>query len=323
MKCLVLGGGGFMGSHLSRALLEQGHGVRIFERPNLKPAEALPHDKALEWLEGDFLNEEDVGQAVAGCEIIFHLISTTLPKSSNDNPVYDVESNLIGTLHMLEAARNAGVRKVLFASSGGTVYGIPREVPIKESHPTDPVCSYGIGKLAIEKYLHLYHALHGLDYCVLRIGNPFGEGQRPTAAQGAIAVFLNKARHGEVIEVWGDGTVCRDYIYVGDVVRAFLKTMSYSGEHRLFNIGSGEGRSLNDLIAAIASLVGRPVTRKYLPGRSFDVPTNVLDISRAKTFLGWRPETLFRDGLSRTLKWLDDQRRDPELDAVPLGRLAE
>lgn len=305
MKCLVLGGGGFMGSHLSRALLEQGHAVSIFERPNLKPVETFPPHKNLEWMEGDFLNEEDVTRAVAGCEIIFHLISTTLPKSSNDNPVYDAESNLVGTLHMLEAARKAGVRKVIFSSSGGTVYGVPKEVPIKESHPTDPVCAYGISKLAIEKYLHLYHALHGLDYCVLRIGNPYGEGQRPTASQGAVAVFLNKALHGEVIEIWGDGTVTRDYIYVRDVVQAFLKAMACPGEPRLFNIGSGEGRSLNDLIGAIESLVRRPVARRYLPARAFDVPTNILDISKAKAFLGWQPETSFHDGLSRAFKWLE------------------
>lgn len=309
MKCLVLGGGGFMGSHLSKALLEQGHAVRIFERLNLKPVEVFPDCKDLEWLEGDFLNVEDVGRAVAECEIIFHLISTTLPRSSNDNPVYDVESNLVSTLHMLEAARKAGVRKVLFASSGGTVYGIPKQVPIKESHPTDPVCSYGISKLAIEKYLHLYHALHGLDYCVLRIGNPYGEGQRPTAAQGAVAVFLDKALNDEAIEIWGNGTVTRDYIYVGDVVQAFLKAMTYCGEHRIFNIGSGEGRSLNDLIGAIESLVGRPVTQRCLPGRSFDVPTNILDISRAKAFLGWQSKTPFYAGLSQTFKWLENHRQ--------------
>lgn len=309
MKCLVLGGGGFIGSHLSKALLEQGHAVRIFERLNLKPVEVFPDCKDLEWLEGDFLNVEDVGRAVAECEIIFHLISTTLPRSSNDNPVYDVESNLVSTLHMLEAARKAGVRKVLFASSGGTVYGIPKQVPIKESHPTDPVCSYGISKLAIEKYLHLYHALHGLDYCVLRIGNPYGEGQRPTAAQGAVAVFLDKALNDEAIEIWGNGTVTRDYIYVGDVVQAFLKAMTYCGEHQIFNIGSGEGRSLNDLIGAIESLVGRPVAQRCLPGRSFDVPTNILDISRAKAFLGWQSKTPFYAGLSQTFKWLENHRQ--------------
>jgi UDP-glucose 4-epimerase len=309
MKCLVLGGGGFIGSHLSKALLEQGHAVRIFERPSLKPVEVFPDCKDLEWLEGDFLNERDIGKAVAGCEIIFHLISTTLPRSSNDNPVYDVESNLVSTLHMLESARKAGVRKVLFPSSGGTVYGIPKEIPIKECHPTDPVCSYGIGKLAIEKYLHLYHALHGLDYCVLRIGNPYGEGQRPTAAQGAVAVFLDRALNDEVIEIWGDGTVTRDYLYVGDVVQAFLNAMTYCGEHRIFNIGAGEGRSMNDLIGAIESLVRRPVTRRFLPGRPFDVPTNILDISRAKAFLGWQSKTPFYAGLSQTFDWLENRKR--------------
>jgi len=312
MKCLVLGGGGFMGSHLSKALLEQGHAVRIFERPNLKPVQVLPDGKDVEWVEGDFLNEEDMIRAVAGCPIIFHLISTTLPKSSNDNPVYDVESNLVGTLHMLEAARKAGVRKVLFASSGGTVYGIPREVPITESHPTDPVCAYGVSKLAIEKYLHLYHTLHGLDYCALRIGNPYGEGQRPAASQGAVAVFLNQALNNEVIEIWGDGTVTRDFIYVGDVTSAFLKAMTYSGEHRVFNVGAGEGRSLNQLLGAIESLVGRPVARRYLPARGFDVPTNVLDIARARAFLDWQPETPFHDGLMRTFKWLENRKRHPE-----------
>lgn len=304
MKCLVLGGGGFMGSHLSRALLEQGHAVRIFDRSNLTPAEPPPPRKDCEWLEGDFLNEGDVVRAIAGCEIVYHLISTTLPKSSNDNPVYDAESNLVSTLRMLEAARRAGVRKVIFASSGGTVYGVPREVPITELHPTEPICAYGVSKLATEKYLHIYHALHGLDYCVLRIANPYGEGQRPVASQGAVTVFLNKALNDEVIEIWGDGTVTRDYLYVGDVVSAFLKAMTHAGGHRLFNIGAGEGRSLNELVAAIESVLGRPVARRHLPARAFDVPTNVLDISRAEAHLAWRPQTAFAEGLSRTCAWL-------------------
>ncbi len=312
MKCLVLGGGGFIGSHLSKALLEQNHAVRIFERPNLKPARTLPGGGNLEWLEGDFLNRKDIAQAVAGCEVIFHLISTTISNSSNDNPVYDVESNLVSTLHLLEAARLAGVRQVIFASSGGTVYGIPREVPIKETHPTDPVCSYGISKLAIEKYLHLYHAMHGLDYRILRIGNPYGEGQRTRASQGAVAVFLYKALNDEAIEIWGDGSVTRDYIYIGDVVQAFLKVMHSCCEHRCFNIGAGAGRSLNELIGAIESLLGRTLTRRFSPARAFDVPTNVLDIARAKAFLDWQPQTSFYEGLSQTFKWLAQRQGDSE-----------
>lgn len=303
MRCLVLGGGGFLGPHLSQALLGQGHTVRIFERPNLRRDVALSKNPNIEFIEGDFVNEQDVTNAVPGCDVIFHLISTTVPKSSNDNPVYDIESNVIGTLHLLRSAVKNEVRKILFASSGGTVYGVPKEVPISESHPTDPVCSYAIGKLAVEKYLYLYHALYGLDYCALRIANAYGEGQRPFGSQGAVAVFLKKAMNDEVIEIWGDGKVVRDYIYVGDVIDAFLRAMSYEGEHRLFNVGAGEGRSINELLSTIESLIGRPVCRKYLRGRSFDVPVNVLDIGRARAALDWEPKISFCDGLARTLEW--------------------
>jgi len=186
MKCLVLGGGGFLGSHLCDALLAKGYAVRIFDRPNLKRYRIFSADEDVEWLEGDFVNQEDVAQAVPGCDIIYHLVSTTLPKSSNDNPVYDIETNVVSSLHLLEVARKADIRKIIFVSSGGTVYGIPNETPIKETHPTNPVCSYGISKLSIEKYLKLYHSLYGVDYCILRLANPYGERQRTVDAQGAV-----------------------------------------------------------------------------------------------------------------------------------------
>jgi UDP-glucose 4-epimerase len=211
---------------------------------------------------------------------------------------------VISTIHMLDAARRMKVKMVLFASSGGTVYGVPREVPIKESHPTEPTCSYGIGKLAIEKYLRLYHELHGLEYRILRIANPYGEEQRVTGAQGAVAVFLSRAVNDETIEVWGDGTVVRDFLHVSDVSDAFLKAMSYRGEHRLFNIGAGKGHSINELLAAIEALLRRPVRRDYLPMRQFDVPVNVLDITRARQALGFEPRTSLHQGLERTLQWL-------------------
>ena len=130
---------------------------------------------------------------------------------------------------MLEVAQKNNIRKVIFVSSGGTVYGIPQEVPIKESHPTEPICSYGIGKLAIEKYLNLFHLLHGMDYCVLRLANPFGERQRVAAEQGAVTVFLDKALRNEEIAIWGDGSVVRDYFYVGDAVSAMTKALAYKG----------------------------------------------------------------------------------------------
>ena len=304
MKCLILGGAGFIGSHLAQGLLAAGHQVRIFDRPNLVLPPELLADARIEWLEGDFLNEDDLARVVPGSEVIFQLVSATLPKSSNDNPVYDVESNIIGTLRLLNLARTYAVKRVIFASSGGTIYGLPHTLPISESHSTEPLVSYGISKLAIEKYLHLYQALYGIDYCVLRIANPFGERQRVSAAQGAVAVFLHRAMNDEVIHIWGDGSVVRDYIYVKDVTSAFIRALSYHGEQRVFNIGAGQGLSLNDILTAIEKLLGRPVPRSYEPGRKFDVPVNVLDITRARELLGWQPEVSFHDGLVQTLAWM-------------------
>jgi UDP-glucose 4-epimerase len=270
----------------------------VFERYAAPPANSL------EWVQGDFAQAQQVSAALAGCEVVYHLISTTIPRSSNDDPVFDVQSNVIGTLRMLEQAAKAGVRKIVFVSSGGTVYGIPQEVPIKEEHPTQPVCSYGIGKLTIEKYLHMFRLLHGLDYCVLRLANPFGEGQSAAGAQGAVAVFLHRALSGQTIEIWGDGNIVRDYFYVSDAVRALLLAKDCSSEQRVFNIGSGKGMTLNQVADAIEDVVGHKIDRSYLPGRSFDVPVNVLDISRARQALGWRPKTTFEEGLRRTCSYI-------------------
>ena len=304
MKCLILGGGGFLGSHLSEALLSEGHSVRIFDRPNLHRFRIFNPSELVEWFEGDFINREQVSQAVSGCDVVYHLISTTLPSSSNENPFYDVETNVLGTLHLLEAAKECGVRKIIFVSSGGTIYGIPREVPIKESHPTQPICSYGITKLAIEKYISLFHLLHGMEYCILRLANPYGERQRIAASQGAVAVFLDRALRHEKINIWGDGSVVRDYFHISDAVTALIKALAYKGRERVFNIGSGKGYSLNEIVETIEKQIGVVVERAYFPARAFDVPVNILDISKAAEFLNWRPKVSFAEGLSRTVEWL-------------------
>lgn len=302
MKTLILGGNGFIGSHLCRALVEAGHEVKVFDRPGTIPCLEIPSNVVC--VSGDFSQQDSVEQAIAGCDAVFHLVSTTLPMSSNDNPIYDLESNLVDTVRLLESARRQGVRKVLFASSGGTVYGIPQQIPMMENHPTEPVCSYGICKLAIEKYLQLFEHLYGLSYCVLRIANPYGEGQSPTRPQGAISVFAYKALLGEPITVWGDGSVVRDYIYVGDVMNAFLKALTYEGEQRVFNIGAGSGHSINDILATIEIVGEQAIKRNYVDARMFDVPANVLDIRRARQYLGWEPNVSLLDGLARSMAWL-------------------
>ena len=305
-RFLILGGAGFIGSHLCDALLSAGHTVRLFDRLGIPPYRVFSEQENIEWMQGDFTSAAEIEQAVAGCQVIFHLVSTTLPKTSNDDPIYDVESNVVATLRLLDAAHRNGVEKFVFISSGGTVYGVPKSVPIPETHPTEPVSSYGIGKLAIEKYLHLYHALHGLNYTVLRLANPYGERQRANAAQGAVAVFMNRAIHNQPIEIWGDGSVVRDYVYIADVVDALMKASFYRGDERLFNIGSGHGKSLNEILAAIETLTHHPVPRTYLAGRAFDVPANVLDIAHAQTHLDWSPQVSFEDGLARTFNWLSN-----------------
>ena len=189
-RSLVLGGGGFLGGHLVEALQLAGSHVRVFDRQPRRSA-AAHVASTTEWYEGDFGNRGDVAAALEGCDVAFHLVATTLPRTSNEDPVHDLESNLLPTVRFLDLALEHGVKKVVFASSGGTVYGPPRIVPVPETHPTQPLCSYGIHKLAIEQYLHLYHSLHGLAYCVLRLSNPFGERQRSDASQGVVAVFLD------------------------------------------------------------------------------------------------------------------------------------
>jgi UDP-glucose 4-epimerase len=227
-----------------------------------------------------------------------------LPKSSNADPVFDVESNLLGTVRLLTHAVKSGLKKVIFVSSGGTVYGVPTQVPIPENHSTDPVCSYGITKLTIEKFLGLFHQLHGLDYVVLRIANPFGERQRTHASQGAVAVFLGKILRDEPVEIWGDGSVVRDYIHIADVVDALLICLEHTGSERVLNIGAGRGHSLNEVLDSIENATGRLAKRRYLPGRVFDVPVSVLNIERAKKFLGWSPKVDFDQGLKRFAAWL-------------------
>lgn len=301
MNTLILGGNGFMGSNLVDCLLGNGHAVRIYDRgPN--KFRALP--EGAEYVEGELGNHGLIREALEDVEVVYHFVSTTLPKTSNDDPIYDVRSNLVDTIQLLETCVERGVCKVVFASSGGTVYGVPETVPINEDHPTEPISSYGIVKLAIEKYLHLFHHLHGLDYTVLRISNPYGPCQNPEGQQGAVSVFLNRIYTGSPVTIWGDGSVVRDYLYVSDVVDALLLAAGEETTRKVFNIGSGRGVSLNELLHLMAEVVGEQPEVRYQPGRPLDVPASVLDVSRAREELGWRPKTELAEGIARTWEWV-------------------
>ena len=298
MRYLVVGGNGFMGRHLVERLLEGESRVRVYGRSGLRDASG-----GVEFVEGELGNYGLIKEAVEGIDVVYHLVSTTLPKTSNDDPVYDVRSNLVDTVQLLEACVAAGVRKVVFSSSVG-VYGMPKTLPISEDHPTNPTFSYGIVKLAIEKYLELFRYLYGLEYAALRISNPYGPYQNPKAQQGVMGIILQRLYKGETMTVWGDGTALRDYLYVSDLVDALQRAAKAEPEERVMNIGSGRGVSINELLQTVAEVTGEQPAVEYLPARTLDVPASVLDVGRAKAELGWEPTTQLAEGIARTWDWI-------------------
>ena len=304
MKVAIFGGGGFIGSTIADRLLQDGHELRIFERPRVAPFREFSVFEKVEWFTGDLMSVHDVSTVIDGVDVVLHLVSTTLPKNSNDDPIYDVQSNLIATLQLLNTMVAKGVRKIVFISSGGTVYGKPAYLPIDEQHPTEPRVSYGITKLAIEKYLLMYQDLHGIKVNILRVANPFGERQRIETAQGAVGVFLSRAIIRQPIEIWGDGSVTRDYLHVSDVAEAFACAIDYEGTNSVFNISSGVGTSLNEMIDMLERVLGHEVVRHFRPGRPFDVPENVLANDLARQELGWVPKVTLEEGIVKTADWM-------------------
>lgn len=301
MRCAVLGAGGFIGTNLCRALVGQVDSLRAFGRRQSFPG-AL---RGCDWMSGDFTDPSSLPAAIAGCDVVYHLVNASTPASANIDKVADLNANVVSTLHLLDACREVGVRRIVFVSSGGTIYGIPDQVPTPETAPTNPITGYGISKLAIEKYLGLYEHLYGLEYQVLRVANPFGPYQTALKSQGVIAAFIRRALVEKPIEIWGDGSVTRDYVYIDDVVEALMLAATYDGPYRTFNIGSGEGRSLNEIVVSMSKLLGVEILVNRRPARGVDVPVSVLDTSLATKYLGWRPRTDFERGLSATISWMN------------------
>jgi UDP-glucose 4-epimerase len=295
---LILGGLGFIGSALGRELIRRGHAIRIYDLGDFHP---LRHQglEAAELIKGDFLDSESLTPALRGCDYVFHLIGTTLPGSAADNPTYDVETNVLGTLRLLELLRRAPPRRLVFASSGGTVYGSAQMLPIPEHHPTEPRTPYGVTKLMIEKYLSVYRLLHGLPFRVYRFSNPYGPGQRQKQ-QGVITTFLRCLRDRQTLQIWGDGSVVRDYLYIEDLARAVADSFELSASPNTFNCGSGQGTSLREIVTLLEQATGRKPAVEYTPGRSIDVPANVLDITALTELCSWRPQVSLPEGIQRT-----------------------
>ncbi len=302
MRALVLGGCGFIGSHLVDGLLEAGHKVRVYDRTMELFRASLPE---VDYRFGDFSDPQFLAEALDGVDVVYHLISITVPSTSNLDPVADVQGNLVNTLQLLQLMVQKKIPKIVFLSSGGTVYGIPESVPIPETHPLHPICSYGVVKVAIENYLLMFHQLYGLGYVVLRASNPYGERQGHLGVQGAIGTFMGKILADEYVEIWGDGSVVRDFIYVGDLaelcVRAGVAARNSCG---IYNAGSGVGYSINEVVETMREVTGCEVKLRYKEGRGYDVPKVVLDIRKSAREFGWVPKTNLKDGLQRSWAWV-------------------
>ena len=293
-KCLVIGGTGFLGMNLCSALVQAGHEVTVYGHASSHTERLQQYLPMVHLITSDFVSEKDFSAYLKDVDVVFHLVSTTRP--SNKDVMMEFTTNVLPTIRLLDACAKEQVRLIYF-SSGGTVYGVPRYVPIDEGHRTEPISAYGIHKLAEEKCIEYYGRTYGLDYCILRLANPYGAWQAPYGSQGVIAIFLAKALHNEEIEIWGDGSNVRDYIYVDDLMRAVCQILDYSGPERVFNIGSGRGYSLQEILYRIQKVTGKMLHVKHMPGRIQDVPANVLDTTLIQQETGWSPTTKLLDGL--------------------------
>lgn len=299
---LVLGGCGFIGRHLALALATRGEHVVLADiiPPSPELAEKIPVFRQID-PEGP-----DWASLIEDGDVIHHCAWTTVPATANANPLRDLDENLRNLVRLLDVLRDRTDTRLVFTSSGGTVYGRLGQIPVPEDHPLAPITAYGASKASAEIYLGFYRGCHGVDCRVARISNPFGAGQDPRRKQGAVSTFLFQALNGDEITIWGDGSVVRDYIHIADVSAGLisLAAAEFGQDEPLptFNIGSGVGVSLNCIIETLRSrlLLSPKVT--YLASRAFDVPVSVLDVTKAETVLKWRPSLSFDDGCARMLE---------------------
>ncbi|KAF1715930.1 NAD-dependent epimerase [Pseudoxanthomonas yeongjuensis] len=295
MNVVIVGGAGFIGCSLVKQLRSHGLKLRVLDSARrLERAGDLLGD--VEQHVFDFSVDTGADRFMEGAQALVHLGCSTTPAKSMGNMVHDANSNIGPSLKLFDAAMTSGIKRVVFASSGGTVYGVPERLPIEESHPTHPLSAYGVSKLSIENYLRLYPALNGIS---LRIANPYGPYQLNGSAVGVIARYVDAVSRGQPIEVWGDGSVIRDYIAIQDLVEAMyvaITTSELGGG--AYNLGSGHPTSVNEIIQGIFEVAAREVPVRYSPARTFDVPTVVLSNRLFSEKTLWKPKITLRQGIS-------------------------
>jgi len=298
MKALVTGGAGFIGSNLVDALIARGDSVDIVDNLSSGKRENVNQQARLHVL--DIREPLEDLFAELRPDVCFHLAAQADVRVSVERPDYDADVNVIGTVHVLEAARSTGAR-VVFSSTGGAIYGECEE-PADEASERRPLAPYGTAKLAGEEYLLTYQRLHGMANVALRFGNVFGPRQDPHGEAGVVAIFLGRLRDGETCLIFGDGTQERDYVFVGDVVSALMAAAEVEGG--IFNVGTGRASSVLELYDLCRKVAGSELEARLAPARTGELQRSVLDISKAADELGWRPETSLEEGLRQTWNWI-------------------
>ena len=306
MKILLLGAAGFIGTNLTIELAKKTEDeITLVDRSKafFKPIVSMDL-KNVHILEADLTVDMDFDSILKDQEVVYHLVSTTVPTTSNQHISQELVSNVIFSANLFEACIRCSVKKVVFISSGGTVYGKEVDCPLKEKTATNPISSYGVQKITIEKLLYIYRYMYGLDYRIIRLANPYGPYQRPNGVLGAVTTFTYKALKGDEITVYGDGSVVRDFIYIDDAIRAIMKIVQGENRHRTFNLGCGYGTSIKQVLKTIEEALGIKLNVSYLEGRKVDVPVNYLDISRYEKYYGALNPISLEDGIRKTADFM-------------------
>ncbi|QXD14797.1 NAD-dependent epimerase/dehydratase family protein [Rhodocaloribacter litoris] len=305
-KILVTGGAGFIGSHVADAFRAEGHEVHVMDDFSGGREENVPEGAVVHRLD----IRSDEAAAVVRRErydVLCHHAAQMDVRRSVADPRFDADVNLLGFLNLMEAGREHGLKKVIFASTGGAIYGEPDYVPQDEAHPLRPLSPYGITKLCTEKYLFFYRAQYGIDYVSLRYANVYGPRQNPHGEAGVVAIFTERMLAGRAPVINGDGLQTRDYVYVGDVVRANLAALAYDGSG-IFNVGTGVETNVVELFRALRALIDPSVPEQHAPAKPGEQRRSVLGYARARQELDWTPQVTLEEGLRRTVEWFRKRR---------------
>jgi UDP-glucose 4-epimerase len=311
MRTLVTGGAGFIGSNLVDRLLVEGHEVDVVDDFSTGSLSNLADARASAGGALTIHQLDITAPAVVELmerrrpELVFHLAAQADVRVSVARPTYDAMINIVGSLNVLEGARKAGSERVVFAGSGGTLYGepAPEDLPVRESHPQQPLSPYGVAKKSVIDYLVAYRKLHSLEFCVLALANVYGPRQDPHGEAGVVAIFAERVLRGEPVTIFGDGEQTRDFVFVDDVVDAFVRAGNRGGG-LVCNIGTGKETSVNQLLATMADQLGAELTGVFAPLRPGELLRSSLDIERAAIQLGWRPWTELADGTRAVLEFV-------------------